>query len=97
MKKVIKAQVYVPWTDEHDVSNKCEYINKKLGELQIYYDCFEGEYGNDNEHITCFEVQCEANTYTEAEKLYGLFKKLVHLYFEKKPKEIIKMKLERVM
>lgn len=94
--KVIRAQLYVPY-DVEDViiTMRCEQINKEIEGWPISYDCYVGDINDDS--VIGFEVDCEANTFKDAEALYQIFKKSVHKEFKHRPKEKIKMKLERVI
>ena len=96
MTKVIKAQLYIPWVDTEVVKRNCKFIDNEIEGWPISYDCFEAEYGNDNEHIVCFSIMCEGHTFKDAEAFFKLIKKSIELYFKAKPKEIIKLKLERL-
>lgn len=94
MTKVIKAQLYIPWVDTEVVKRNCKFIDNEIEGWPISYDCFEAEYGN--EHIVCFSVICEGHTFKDVEVFFKLIKKSIELYFKAKPKEIIKLKLERL-
>lgn len=94
MKKVVKAQLWIPKMNESFIKLNCKQLNELIDGWSIYYDCFIAEYGD--EEVTCFEVCCEAKTFKQADSYYKLFKDAVKQCFDKKPKEIIKVKLERI-
>lgn len=94
--KVIRAQLYVPYDVEDSIiTMRCEHINKEIEGWPISYDCYVGDLNDNN--VIGFEVDCEANTFKDAEALYQIFKKSVQKEFKHRPKEKIKMKLERVI
>lgn len=94
MKKIIKAQVWVPEETEQVIKVNCDHLNKLIEGWSIYYDCFLAEYGD--EIVTCFEVSCEGKTFKEADSYYRIMKGAIKDSFGKRPKEIIKIKLERI-
>lgn len=94
--KIVRAQLYIPYNiEERIVTYKCSDIDKELEGWPVYYDCFIGD--NNNEDVIGFEVECEASTFKDADALYQMFKKLIYTEFKCKPKEKIKMKLERII
>ena len=94
MKKVVKAQLWVPKETEELIKINCDHLNKLIEGWSIYYDCFLAEYND--EEVTCFEVCCEAKTFKDADSYYRMMKEAIKESFGKRPKEIIKIKLERI-
>lgn len=96
MKKVIKAQLYIPYIDFELVKNKYPEFDELVNTcLVCKYDIYEGELHD--KHIIGFDCEIVSNTQKECNADYVLFKKFINQVYGAVPKEHLKMKLDRVI
>lgn len=95
MKKVIKAELYIPYIDFEIVKKKYEEFDELISTcLNCKYEIYEGTLHN--EAIIGFDCEIVSNTQKDCNADYILFKRFVNQVFHKKAKEHLKMKLDRV-
>ena len=96
MKKVIKAQLYIPKMEEEEFNKKfrtlCEQTDKWIKD--IYFEAGLGEY--DDKEVSLFECVITNMSASSVNEDYKNFKELIKEIFGKQPKQIIMMKLDRI-
>lgn len=95
MKKVIKAELYIPHIDFEVVKKKYDEFDKLVQTcLNCNYQIYEGTlYDKD---IIGFDCEIISNTQKECNADYILFKRFINQVYCSVPKEHLKMKLDRV-
>lgn len=94
MKKVIKAQLYIPKMDLETFRERCDYLNILLENKDIEYDTYLSDYKD--KEVICWNVVLINNTQKQVDSDYSWFKKMIKSTIGHDPKEIMKLKLDRI-